>query len=64
MIHFKMLAAHSPDEEEQHPQIPLRMISQRPKAANVNAYQRKCMASHVLELFPGLGDVSLPTEKA
>jgi len=27
MIHFKILAARSPDEEEQHPQIPLRVVS-------------------------------------
>jgi hypothetical protein len=61
--HFKMLDTHSPDGEEQHPQIPLCLVSLKPKAARGNAHQRKCTVTRVLELFPEPGGVSLPTEE-
>ena len=64
MMHFKMLDAHSPDGEEQHLQIPLHLVSLKPKAARGNAHQRKCTVTRVLELFPEPGGVSLPTEEA
>ena len=64
MMRFKVLDSHSPDGEEQHPQIRLRLVSPKPKAASGNAHQRKCMVTHVLELFPEPGGVSLPAEEA
>ena len=64
MIRADKLGVHSPDGEEQHPRIPLRLVSLKPETASENAYQRKCMVARVLELFPEPGGVSLPMEEA
>lgn len=64
MVDLKKPDIHSPDREEQHPQIPLCLVSLKPKTASDNAHRRKCMVTHVLELFPEPGGVSLPSKES